>query len=105
MTKGTARGCAGSAEQTNREWSCRPSPICRYPSKHRKVRAGLISFIDYRPESALLWVVFMDADGACSTVPNAEVRMTYNWTLGRRPDERSPESPMRFPRHPAGAAA
>jgi hypothetical protein len=39
----------------------------------------------------------MDANGACWTVPNAEVRMTYNWTLGRRPEERSPESPMRFP--------
>src|SRR5580704_18441942 len=40
--------------------------------------------IDYGPESALLWVVFMDADGACWTVPNFEVRMSYNWTLGRR---------------------
>jgi hypothetical protein len=27
--------------------------------------------IDYGPESALLWVVFMDEDGACWTVPNA----------------------------------
>jgi hypothetical protein len=40
--------------------------------------------IDYGPESALLWVVFMDADGSCWTVPNFEVRMSYNWTLGRR---------------------
>jgi hypothetical protein len=40
--------------------------------------------IDYGPESALLWVVFMDADGACWTVPNAEVRMSANWTIGRR---------------------
>jgi hypothetical protein len=40
--------------------------------------------IDYGPESALLWVVFMDADGACWTVPNYEVRMSFNWTLGRR---------------------
>lgn len=43
--------------------------------------------IDYGPESALLWVVFMDVDGACWTVPNTEVRMTFNWTLGRRPQE------------------
>ncbi len=43
--------------------------------------------IDYGPESALLWVVFMDADGACWTVPNAEVRMSFNWTLGRRKTE------------------
>ena len=40
--------------------------------------------IDYGPESALLWVVFMDKDGACWTVPNHEVRMVFNWTLGRR---------------------
>jgi hypothetical protein len=40
--------------------------------------------IDYGPECALLWVVFMDADGACWTVPNPEVRMCTNWTMGRR---------------------
>lgn len=40
--------------------------------------------IDYGPESALLWVVFLDADGACWTVPNTEVRMSWNWTMGRR---------------------
>ncbi|MGB6535900.1 MAG: hypothetical protein WBF58_08055 [Xanthobacteraceae bacterium] len=46
--------------------------------------------IDYGPESALLWVVFMDEDGACWTVPNAEVRMSYNWTMGRRKPEDRP---------------
>lgn len=45
--------------------------------------------IDYGPEAALLWVVFLDADGACWTVPNAEVRMCTNWTLGRRRPEQS----------------
>ncbi len=61
--------------------------------------------IDYGPESALLWVVFMDADGACWTVPNPEIRMCYNWTLGRRKsDDATREPPMRFPR-PAGSAA
>lgn len=43
--------------------------------------------IDYGPESALLWVVFMDSDGACWTVPNPEVRMCFNWTMGRRKSE------------------
>jgi hypothetical protein len=44
--------------------------------------------IDYGPESALLWVVFMDEDGACWTIPNSEVRMYFNWTMGRRkPDD------------------
>jgi hypothetical protein len=61
--------------------------------------------IDYGPESALLWVVFMDADGACWTVPNFEVRMSYNWTLGRRqPVDASPDA-VRFPRHQTGSAA
>jgi hypothetical protein len=45
--------------------------------------------IDYGPESALFWVVFMDADGACWTVPNPEVRISFNWTLGRRKPEDS----------------
>jgi hypothetical protein len=55
--------------------------------------------IDYGPESALLWVVFMDADGACWTVPNAEARMSFNWTMGRRKAEVAPaeEAPERLP--------
>lgn len=55
--------------------------------------AGWAHFvIDYGPESALLWVVFMDADGACWTVPNPEVRMSHNWTMGRRkPEDREAE--------------
>ncbi len=47
---------------------------------------GLAHFlIDYGPESHLMWVVFMDKDGACWTVPNPEVRMQPNWSLQRRP--------------------
>jgi hypothetical protein len=41
--------------------------------------------IDYGPEYDLVWVMFMDADGACWSVPNPEVKMQFNWTLGRRP--------------------
>lgn len=48
--------------------------------------------IDYGAESALLWVVFLDADGACWTVPNAEVRMCANWTMGRRRSETGDEN-------------
>jgi hypothetical protein len=66
--------------------------------------AGWAHFvIDYGSEGALLWVVFMDADGACWTVPNPEVRMSYNWTMGRRKpedlpksDELAAQSPQRF---------
>lgn len=55
--------------------------------------AGWAHFvIDYGPEAALLWVVFMDADGACWAVPNPEVRISSNWTMGRRkPEDREPE--------------
>lgn len=46
---------------------------------------GLAHFlIDYGPESHLMWVVFLQADGACWTVPNPEIRMESNWSLGRR---------------------
>jgi hypothetical protein len=58
---------------------------------------GLAHFvIDYGPESHLMWVVFMDADGACWTVPNPEVRMSPNWTLGRRPAKPVDDKPARF---------
>ena len=34
----------------------------------------------------------MDEDGACWTVPNSEVRMYFNWTMGRRkPDDATPQ--------------
>lgn len=47
--------------------------------------SGLAHFvIDPGVEHHLLWVVFLDADGACWTVPNHEVRMASNWTMGRR---------------------
>ena len=59
--------------------------------------------IDYGPEGALLWVVFMDADGACWTVPNPEVRMAFNGTMGRRkPEDRETERPV--PAKPAHMA-
>ncbi len=40
--------------------------------------------IDYGSECDLMWVVFLDEDGACWTVPNPEVRMAWNWSMGRR---------------------
>ncbi len=61
--------------------------------------AGLAHFIiDYGPEADLLWVVFMDKDGACWTVPNPEIRMPPNWTMGRR-KELAAEAPPLTPEH------
>jgi hypothetical protein len=59
--------------------------------------------IDYGPESTLLWVVFMDADGACWTVPNFEVRMSYNWTIGRRKPDDAERMPPVKAQQPEGA--
>ena len=69
--------------------------------------------VDYGQEGALLWVVFMDEDGACWTVPNPEIRMTMNWTMGRRkpedlPAEAGAKAPQRFRpslAHPAESAS
>lgn len=40
--------------------------------------------IDYSQEHHLHWVVFIDETGECWTVPNPEVRIQSNWSLGRR---------------------
>jgi hypothetical protein len=37
--------------------------------------------IDYGQEHHLVWVVFLDSNGACWSVPNPDVRMDTNWTL------------------------
>ena len=58
--------------------------------------------IDYGQEGALLWVVFMDEDGACWTIPNSEVRMYFNWTMGRRkPDDKTPTEVRPAAKHAA----
>ncbi len=49
--------------------------------------------IDYGPEHDLMWVVFMDKDGTCRTVPNPEIRLQFNWTMGRRKPE-APSAPL-----------
>ena len=61
--------------------------------------------IDYGPEHDLMWVVFLDADGACWTVPNPEVRMSWNWSLGRRKSERRESAPAPRPLHPVDRAS
>ena len=39
--------------------------------------------IDYGQESHVLWGVFLDKGGGCWWVPNPDVRLTVNWSLGR----------------------
>lgn len=42
-----------------------------------------MAVIDYGPEFDLLWVVAMDEGGGIWCVPNPQVRMQANWSLGR----------------------
>jgi hypothetical protein len=39
--------------------------------------------IDYGPEFDLMWVVAMDMGGEIWTLPNPQVRATFNATMGR----------------------
>jgi hypothetical protein len=60
---------------------------------------GIAHFIiDYGPEADLMWVVFLDTDGTCWTIPNPEIRIQANWTLGRRPQTTGTpdDKPQRF---------
>ena len=42
-----------------------------------------MAVIDYGQEHDLVWVTAMDDDGEIWCVPNPQVRMRANWTLGR----------------------
>ncbi len=67
---------------------------------------GLAHFvIDYGPESDLLWVVFLEKDGASWAVPNPEVRMKFNWSMGRRkPEAKANDAPSMAPAEPENAS-
>jgi hypothetical protein len=48
--------------------------------------AGLaFAVIDYGIEHDLLWVVALDDSGEIWCMPNSEVRISANWSIGRRP--------------------
>ena len=44
-----------------------------------------IAVIDYGMEHNLLWVVALNTSGEIWCVPNNEVRISANWSAGRRP--------------------
>ena len=44
-----------------------------------------IAVIDYGQEHNLLWVVALNTSGEIWCVPNNEVRISANWSAGRRP--------------------
>lgn len=45
--------------------------------------------IDYGPEFNLLWVTGMNDGGEIWCVPNADVRLQANWSLGRNKEARN----------------
>jgi hypothetical protein len=49
--------------------------------------------LDHGVEADLMWVVFLDEDGSCWSVPNGDIRMAWNWSLGRRKPEDRPAPP------------
>lgn len=53
------------------------------PSKNESALAHGV--IDYGPEQHLMWVCFLNSNGECWTLPNPEVRIEWNATLGRMP--------------------
>ena len=57
--------------------------------------------IDYSQEHDLLWVVFLDESGECWTLPNRDIRIQSNLTLGRRDREKNLEQPDKRTVEPA----
>lgn len=53
---------------------------------HIVERGGGMAFavIDYGPEFDLLWVIGTDDGGEIWCVPNPQVRLQANWSMGRR---------------------
>lgn len=51
-----------------------------------------IAVIDYGPEHNLLWVVGMDEGGEIWCVPNPQVRLQTNWSMGRTKKAAPPAS-------------
>jgi len=54
-------------------------------------KAQCVGWIDYSPEHDLLWICALDADGTVWIVPNKEIRLQTNWSLGRKETKQLPE--------------
>jgi len=52
-----------------------------------------IAVIDYGQEFDLLWVVGMDDGGELWCVPNSQVRLQTNYSMGRQKKSRPPALP------------
>ena len=45
--------------------------------------------IDYSQEHSLVWVVFIDATRECWCVSNEDIRIQFNWSMGRRKNDKN----------------
>ena len=61
------------------------------PMSTEKGKGHAIALIDYSEEHNLIWVIACNETGEIWAIPNPEVRMQKNWTLGRRFDDKKPE--------------
>ncbi|MDO9335480.1 MAG: hypothetical protein Q7T61_03700 [Caulobacter sp.] len=50
-----------------------------------KGKGYAFAVIDYGQEHHLIWVVALDDTGEIWSAPNPKVRVTANWTMGRKP--------------------
>lgn len=53
------------------------------PVETLKGRAECLAWFDYGKEETLLWLCALDSDGSCWLVPNKDVRLCENYSVGR----------------------
>jgi hypothetical protein len=51
--------------------------------KDKFVTGEAIAWFDYGKEDHLLWLVSLDQTGECWLVPNTEIRLLENYSIGR----------------------
>lgn len=57
-------------------------PVIVTSKDNKKGKAIFVT--DYGEEHHLVWTVVMDDTGEIWCVPNPEIRVQFNWTVGRR---------------------
>jgi len=62
------------------------------PVETSKGRGEAIAWFDYSSEFDLMWLVALDLGGACWLVPNQDIRLCLNYSVGRRTAQPSLES-------------
>lgn len=57
-----------------------------------KGKGVALAVIDYGPEHHLIWVTAIDATGEIWAIPNPEIRVQKNWTMGRTLERAGPSN-------------